>query len=44
MSQNATGGIVLIMLGVLALYLVWKTEVVDRVIGGSRGLIPEKQG
>lgn len=37
--NNATGGVVLIMLGVLGLYLIWKTEVVDRIVGGSRGLL-----
>jgi len=40
--KGGTGGVVLIMLGVLGLYLVWKTEIVDRVIGGSRGLVATK--
>lgn len=35
MSGNASGGVILIMLGVLTLYLIWKTDVVARIVGGA---------
>lgn len=35
MGGNATSGVVLIMLAVLALYMIWKTDVVDRIVSGA---------
>lgn len=40
--NNASGGVVLIMLGVLGLYIIWKTEIVDRIVGGTRGAVPTR--
>ena len=38
--MNASG-IILIMLAVLGLYLVWKTDVVDRIVGGAGSIQPK---
>lgn len=36
--MSTAQGIMLIMLAVLGLYLVWRTDVVDRIVQGARGV------
>lgn len=33
--MNATSGVAIIMVAVLGVYLVWKTDVIDRIVGGA---------
>jgi hypothetical protein len=33
--KGGTGAVVLIMLGVLGLYLIWKTDIIKRIVGGA---------
>lgn len=38
--MSATQGVMLIMLAVLGLFLVWRTDIVDRIVEGARGVRP----